>query len=162
MSLAQPPSAAPGLSAAAPTVRIAPAQPPRATTRLRRWLPGIAGLMTVTCALALDREARTVPPDGWGPVPQRTDLSAQLDSLAADRLQIEFLACSRAAEVHPLSPGDGALCAATQDAVKHRVFGGDFNALLAWWRLHRNDPLPIGASRPERPAVTRRWPTVGD
>ena len=42
---------------------------------------------------------------------------------------------------------EAALCSIGFEALKKRKFGGDFNAMLAWWRLHRDaapDAAPAG------------------
>jgi len=31
------------------------------------------------------------------------------------------------------------------EVLKARLFGGDFNALLGWWRLHRDDRIEESA-----------------
>lgn len=56
-----------------------------------------------------------------------------------EQLKRFFLLCSREAAQRMLTLEEGAACSSAQDALKARSFGGDFNALLAWWRIHRDD-----------------------
>jgi hypothetical protein len=56
-------------------------------------------------------------------------------------LKVYFLRCSREATRRMMGLDGGAMCAVAQDVLKARAFGGDFDALLAWWRTHRNDPV---------------------
>lgn len=55
--------------------------------------------------------------------------------------QALFLRCSRDAGERLLGPGDAAGCSIAYEALLRHEFGGDFNALLAWWRIHRNGPI---------------------
>jgi hypothetical protein len=44
--------------------------------------------------------------------------------------------CSREAMQRVLGSGEAALCSVVYEALLGRIFGGDFEALLAWSRLH--------------------------
>lgn len=66
---------------------------------------------------------------------------ALFEQLPRHCLQALFLRCSRDAGERLLGLGDAAVCSIGYEALLSREFGGDFNALLAWWRIHRNDPI---------------------
>ena len=71
-------------------------------------------------------------------------MAARYEQMPEGHLKLLFLRCSREASRRMLSLDEGALCSAAQDVLKKRSFGGDFNALLSWWRLHRDDPMDTG------------------
>lgn len=59
---------------------------------------------------------------------------------AADVLKHEYLKCDRAATEARLDTDSAARCSFVYEALRERVFNGDFDALLAWWRHTRQDP----------------------
>jgi hypothetical protein len=63
------------------------------------------------------------------------------DDMPDASLKAFFIGCSREAARSMLSLDEGAMCAVAQDVLKARSFGGNFDALLAWWRAHRDDPV---------------------
>jgi len=94
----------------------------------------------VLCATALAQTAADIRVLS----PQQQFL-ARFERLSDAQLKEYFLRCSRDATERLLALDEGALCSAAQDALKNRSFGGDFGALLAWWRVHRDDPPPSGS-----------------
>ena len=48
-----------------------------------------------------------------------------------------YLQCARESEQRLLGPGEAAVCSIAGEVLLKRRFGGDFNALLAWWKVHR-------------------------
>ena len=100
----------------------------------------------VLCATALAQTAAVIR------VPTLQDRSlARFDRLSEAQLKAYFLQCSHEATERMLALDEGALCSAAQDALKNRSFAGDFGALLAWWRVHRDDPVASGDECPAAP-----------
>jgi hypothetical protein len=63
---------------------------------------------------------------------------ASYDRLPEPALAEAFLRCDREARVRMLSFEDGVRCAMAWDALLRRVFVGDVDALIAWWRIRRD------------------------
>jgi hypothetical protein len=72
---------------------------------------------------------------------QREQIYRQTEGLAEADLKALFLLCSRDAAERMLGFEEGARCVIVLEVLKKRSFGGDFGALLAWWRSHRDDPV---------------------
>ena len=67
--------------------------------------------------------------------PTLAQTAAQADGL--DRLERAFWRCDHAI-THGLLVGASAIeCSVVYEALKARRFDGDFTALLAWWREHK-------------------------
>ena len=67
--------------------------------------------------------------------PQRNDV-AYLEKLPEADLKTIYLSCARASSERLLSLGEMIQCSTAADVLKRRSFGGDFDAMLAWWRRH--------------------------
>ena len=63
--------------------------------------------------------------------------SPDLSGLDSDRLERLFWDCDAHATQEALSLGDGALCSSISDALKLRLFDGDFERMLGWWRARK-------------------------
>jgi hypothetical protein len=74
-------------------------------------------------------------------VTARSRLHAPFERMAEQNLKDLFLRCSRESSQRRLDSGDAARCSIASEVLKQRSFGGDFDALLAWWRIHRDDPI---------------------
>jgi hypothetical protein len=94
----------------------------------RRWT-GIACVLLAASAGADDLSA-------WR---ERDQLRAHFELLPERDLERQFLRCSRESSERLLGFGEAAVCSIGFEALKKRKFGGDFEAMLAWWRLHRDD-----------------------
>ena len=70
---------------------------------------------------------------GAGATPDRT-LVAAFD---ADQLKSAYLDCDRAASGGLVGSVEAARCSMVHEELKERVFGGDFDRLVAWWRAQR-------------------------
>lgn len=64
---------------------------------------------------------------------------ARFDHLPRAALESAFLRCDREARVRVLSLDEGAHCAMAWDALLRRVFAGDVDALIIWWRANRDE-----------------------
>ena len=72
-------------------------------------------------------------------LPPREQWLASFDRMPEPALASLFLRCDREARVRVLDFADGVRCAMAWDALLKRVFDGDVNALIAWWRAHRGE-----------------------
>jgi hypothetical protein len=66
--------------------------------------------------------------------------SSSAKTLSADDLKRMYLACDLSASTTGLPMSDVMRCSMVSEELKQRVFGNDFDRLLAWWRIHRRDP----------------------
>lgn len=62
----------------------------------------------------------------------------RLQRLGDAELKALYLACTRVSEERRLSFDEAAGCSVAAEMLKVRVFDGDFDALLAWWRASRD------------------------
>jgi hypothetical protein len=69
----------------------------------------------------------------------REQLVARFDHMSEPALATAFLRCDREARTRVLSLDDGARCAMAWDALLRRVFAGDVDALIAWWKANRDE-----------------------
>ena len=74
-----------------------------------------------------------------GAVRDREQWVARAERVAEAELKATYLRCARESSRRLLGFDEAALCTIVGEALKARSFGGDFNALLAWWRVHRDD-----------------------
>jgi hypothetical protein len=95
-------------------------------------LPAAAALLFLGEALS--------QPQGWlglGMLGRREELLAHFDSLPEANLKALFMSCSKESSRRVMGADEGALCAMAWDELLER-FGGDVDALLAWWRGQRD------------------------
>lgn len=68
-------------------------------------------------------------------------------------LEKAFWACDYAATVGRIDSGTAITCGGLTEALKMRKFDGDFNAMLAWWRQHKEaEHLALEARAPKADA----------
>ena len=72
---------------------------------------------------------------GWS-APSHAQATFGAELRLAD-LENAFWVCDHKATISVIDSGSAATCARLTDALKQRKFSGDFNALLAWWRQHK-------------------------
>jgi hypothetical protein len=60
-----------------------------------------------------------------------------LASVSVEALQRTYLECDRVSTHTLLDLGSAAHCSMVGEELKHRVFGGDFERLIAWWRANK-------------------------
>ena len=72
---------------------------------------------------------------GWS-APSRAQGIAGADLRLAE-LEKAFWVCDRAATIGRIDAGTASTCARFAEALKQRSFDGDFSAMLAWWRQHK-------------------------
>lgn len=68
---------------------------------------------------------------------------ARFEQLEPDCLKAVFLQCSQASREMMLDMGSAATCSVSYEALLRRGFGGNFNALLAWWRGQPDDKTAL-------------------
>jgi hypothetical protein len=56
-------------------------------------------------------------------------------SATPEQLKSDFLQCDRLSQETVLDSGTAAQCSVVYEELKQRVFAGDFERLLAWWRV---------------------------
>jgi hypothetical protein len=83
--------------------------------------------MLASSALAQHDTANT------GAVTVRKDT---LQAIPADALKREYLKCERAAAQGIQDFSTALSCSMLYEELRQRVFGGNFNALLGWWRAN--------------------------
>ena len=75
-------------------------------------------------------------------------------------LEKAFWACDHAATVGRIDSGTAITCGGLTETLKQRKFNSDFNAMLAWWREHKEaEHLALEAAHSHalaRSAVERR------
>lgn len=74
------------------------------------------------------------PAGASDPLTDRAGLLASYEQLPRHCLQELFAACSDASSRTMLDFGSAATCSLSYEALLRQQFGGDFHALLAWWR----------------------------
>jgi hypothetical protein len=109
-------------------------------------LCGLLAATAVAIALPADAaepEARSceLPAAGADPLTDRAGILAQYERLPRACLDEIFATCTAAASRSLLDPGSAAVCSFGYEALLRQGFGGNFRALLAWWRSQRNESL---------------------
>jgi hypothetical protein len=114
---------------------------------------------------------------GW-PTPSHAQAIVGTEAHATG-LEKAFWACDHAATVGPIDTDSAIACGSVTETLKQRRFDGDFGAMLAWWRQHKeaehlalatNGGTPrteVGAAHPMRQmravvAAPADGPTAGD
>lgn len=82
------------------------------------------------------------PPARADPLADRAGTLAQYERLPRACLVSLFQHCSRAAGEALLDPGSAAVCSFGYEALLRQGFGGDFGAMMAWWRSQRTASAP--------------------
>jgi hypothetical protein len=92
----------------------------------------IAGALLWAAALSPSVSAAPACPD-------RDQALARYQRLSETDLKALYLRCARDSSQRRLPPEEAVQCSIVADVLKARSFGGDFDALLSWWRRHRDD-----------------------
>lgn len=82
-------------------------------------------------------------PSAWS---DRDLIRVRLEWLSEPDLKFVYLRCCEASERGLLTFEEAARCSLAHEVLKQRVFGGDFQALMNWWRLHRSGSSTGGAA----------------
>lgn len=109
---------------------------------LRRLLAATAlALSSAAGATEIGSGSCQLPGSGHDPMADRAGLLAQYERLPPSCLQAIFAACTSAASRTLLDFGSAAICSFGYEALLKQRFGGNFGALLAWWRDQRDQPV---------------------
>ncbi len=92
-------------------------------TVLRRFWP-VALALSVGAAAQPSIQVRDHP----------DQVAIAFEQAPIDHLESIYLRCAREAELRLLSVGEAALCSTASETLLKRRFGGDFDAMLSWWR----------------------------
>ncbi|MCG3189156.1 MAG: hypothetical protein LKCHEGNO_01429 [Burkholderiaceae bacterium] len=84
--------------------------------------------------------AATAPWDTFSVLRDRDTIAARFEAMPEAELKTLYLHCSAEADRRLLDIGEAAVCSIAYEALKRRIFGGDFEALLAWWRAQPRLP----------------------
>lgn len=120
---------------------------------LRCLVLGASALVVAAAAASEAPAACELPAAGADPLADRAGILAQYERLPRPCLAAIFEACTRAAGRTLLDFGSAATCSFGYEALLKQGFGGDFGALLAWWRTQRSEPAGL-----EPPVGTRARP----
>ena len=71
------------------------------------------------------------------PMSQRGETLAWFEQMPERCLKSLFMECADAASERFLDLGSAAICSIGYEALLKQGFGGDFHALIAWWRRER-------------------------
>ena len=63
--------------------------------------------------------------------------ASNLELISVDELKRGYLDCDRTATQQLMAPASAVVCSHVGEALKKRVFDGDFDRLLAWWRTEK-------------------------
>lgn len=91
--------------------------------------------------LAWLRQQRAAERGGREAAPAHAPPAKPQASAGEPELKAAYLQCDRLALAQMLDFATAASCSATYEALKARVFGGDFERLLAWWRQQQDGPV---------------------
>jgi hypothetical protein len=75
------------------------------------------------------------------PMADRSGTLAKYEQLPTACLKEVVLQCGQVANRVLLDPGSAAICSYGYEALLRRGFGGDFGALVSWWRGARDTSL---------------------
>lgn len=103
-------------------------------------------LAGIAAGILLATGARADPPPGAAsPVATAAWAGTPLQHATPAELQSTYLACDRMAMSGLLDFGTATYCSVVYEALKARVFGGDFDRLLTWHR-QAGTPAPAQAT----------------
>ena len=115
----------------------------------RRFDQLCAGAMWTMLSAATPAQPTCLPPEWTGP----DNVRVHLERLTEHDLKALYLRCASASTARVLDRDEAAYCTLAADTLQRNHFRGDFDAMLAWWRAHRDSPLgPAQESRARGPA----------
>lgn len=72
---------------------------------------------------------------------ERAHVQAEFAQLSNACLKELYLWCSQESSQRLFGFAEAAWCSFGHEALLKSGFGGDFHALMDWWRVHRNDSV---------------------
>jgi len=109
--------------------------------RALRCLAATAAFFTLLGAHAQTPASCELPASDRDPLSDRAGILAEYQRLPNACLQQIVRACSQASSHAMLDFGTAAVCSFGYEALLAQQFGGDFPALLAWWRAQGQEDL---------------------
>lgn len=103
--------------------------------------PSKADALPLACQVAV----------GQADLASRTFELSSFEGLSEDCLKSMFMHCSAASEKNVLGMGTVMACSVAYEALLKRVFRGDFEKLLAWWRTQGGSGSVSAAGKTESP-----------
>ena len=88
------------------------------------------------------------------PLGERERLLGRFEQEPLVVLERMYLRCARVSAERLMAFDEAAACSTASEALLKRRFDGDFAALLAWWRLHRDDLS--GGAADTQPTIANR------
>jgi hypothetical protein len=92
----------------------------------------------IAAALLISSAALSPPMSAAPPFPDARHVMTHMERLPEDQLKSFYLRCDRESSQRLLSVQEAVECSIAADVLKERSFGGDFEAMLTWWRRHRD------------------------
>jgi hypothetical protein len=83
-----------------------------------------------------------LPASADGPLADRAGLLARYERMPQACQREIFSACADASAASLLDFDTAAVCSVSYEALLKQGFGGNFHALIAWWREQRAQALP--------------------
>jgi hypothetical protein len=83
-------------------------------------------------------QACTAPAEGESPLGDRQAKLSTYERMPEHCLKTLVMECTAVANQRMLDMGSAATCSMGYEALLKRGFGGDFKAMLAWWRTQRD------------------------
>lgn len=120
---------------------------------LRCLALGLSACIAAAAAASEPPPACDLPAAAADPLADRAGILAQYERLPRPCLAAIFEACTHAAGATLLDFGSAATCSFGYEALLKQGFGGDFGALLAWWRAQRGASAEL-----QSPVGTRARP----
>lgn len=113
-------------------------------TKALRWVVLVAalGMAGPVEAQAPTAECGADPPD-VAPLADRAAALESFERLPESCLKALFVVCADAAGRQLLDMGSAAMCSISYEALLKRGFGGDFHALMGWWRARYSSSSPL-------------------
>jgi hypothetical protein len=125
----------------------------KATERLHRAITGRRPLATKAAAALLIVAGAA----GWS-APSSAQATIGTELRLAE-LEKAFWVCDHAATIGLIDGSTAITCGSLTEALKQRKFDGDFNAMLAWWREHKNAEH-LALAQAGGTSIPRRAPTT--
>lgn len=90
-----------------------------------------------TALVLLAASPATAPAQAQAPSQVQAPNRQHLASASVEALQHAYLECDHIATHTLLDLASAAHCSMVGEELKHRVFGGDFDRLVDWWRANK-------------------------
>lgn len=95
----------------------------------------VLSLLVAAPPLAVAQDGAAATDGLFGP---REQALAVVAGMTTKRLQDVYLRCADQSTERVLDVGEAVACGMVADTLMRRQFDGDLDAMLAWWRTHRD------------------------